>query len=96
MKREKFNILLEPIITEKSHGKVAENKYVFKVDKISNKKTVQEAVKAVYNVLAVKVNIVNIPAKKRQVGAKVGWKAGFKKAIVTLKEGDKIELVKGV
>jgi large subunit ribosomal protein L23 len=90
------HILVAPMVTEKSHALMSENKYVFEVSKVANKQQVIQAVKELYNVTAEKVNMVNIHPKKRVYGRTVGWKSGYKKAIVKLKEGDKIELFEGV
>lgn len=89
-------VLVEPMITEKSHQLMTENKYVFQVSGSANKRQVAEAVKEMYNVTVEKVNVVTIHPKKRVYGRTVGWKSGFKKAIVKLKEGDKIEIFEGV
>jgi large subunit ribosomal protein L23 len=87
-----YRILIEPWITEEA-TKIAElNKYIFKVAKNAGKREIKKAVEEIYGVAVVSINTVNIPAKKRKRGAKVGWKSGHKKAIVTVKEGDKIEL----
>jgi large subunit ribosomal protein L23 len=87
--------LIVPWITERSHNLMAENKYVFKVVKNSSKDEVKRAIEGLYKVTVTKVNSINIPAKKRIRGRTVGKKSGFKKAIVTLKQGDKIELFEG-
>lgn len=89
-------VLIEPWITEKSHEKMAENKYIFKITNGARKGTTKKAVEELYGVTVMKVNIINIPAKQRSMGAKIGWKSGYKKAMVTLKKGDKIELFEGV
>lgn len=87
-----YRILVEPWITEEA-SRIAElNKYIFKVAKDADKGQIKKAVEEVYKVTVLSVNTVNIPAKKRMRGAKVGWKSGHKKAIITVKEGDKIEL----
>ena len=88
--------LLEPWITEKSHMEMAQNKYVFKVSKDSNKPSIKKSVENLYKVTVLDVNVVNIHPKKRIYGRTKGFKSGFKKAIVKLKEGDKIELFEGV
>ena len=88
--------LLEPWITEKSHQEMAQNKYVFRVSADSNKVSVKRSVEDLYKVTVLTVNIVNIHPKKRIYGRTTGFKSGFKKAIVKLKEGDKIELFEGV
>lgn len=88
-------VLMEPRVTEKSHDLMASNKYVFKVTREANKKSVKKAIEELYGVNVIKVNIINIPPKKRTYARKVGWKSGYKKAITTLKEGDRIELFEG-
>ncbi|HNP79422.1 MAG TPA: 50S ribosomal protein L23 [Candidatus Pacearchaeota archaeon] len=89
-----FGVLLSPCITEKSARMEQDNFYVFKVSKDSNKKQVKDAVQGQYNVEVDKVMIVNIPRKKKFEGRKIsGFKSGYKKAIVRLKEGQKIELI---
>lgn len=90
------DIILEPWITEKSHNQMVMNKYIFRVHPEAGKKEIKNAVQIMYNVKVVDINIINIPSKKRTYGRFVGRKSGYKKAIVTLKEGDKIELFKGV
>lgn len=89
------NAIIAPWITERSHNLMAENKYVFKVVKNSSKDEVKRAIESLYKVTVTKINSVNIPAKTRTRGRTMGKKAGFKKAIVTLKKGDKIELFEG-
>jgi len=88
--------LLEPWITEKSHQEMAQNKYIFKVSKNSNKISIKRSVEDLYKVTVLDVNVVNIHPKKRIYGRAKGFKSGFKKAIVKLKEGDKIEIFEGV
>lgn len=89
-----FGVLLNPCITEKSARMEQDNFYVFKVTKNSNKKQIKDAVQGQYNVEVEKVMIVNIPRKRKFEGRKIsGFKSGYKKAIVKLKEGQKIELI---
>jgi large subunit ribosomal protein L23 len=90
-----YRYLIEPWITEKSHLQMSANKYIFKVAKNSDKKKVATAIEGLYGVEVVAVNIVNIPSKTRRYGKSVGKKSGYKKAIATLKEGDKIEIFEG-
>ena len=87
-------IIKKPRITEKS-GIQAEalGVYTFEVTDKANKKNIAKAVKELYKVTPVKVNITNLPAKKVFSRGKVGRKSGVKKAIVYLKKGDKIEFV---
>jgi large subunit ribosomal protein L23 len=85
-------ILIKPIITEKATIITDQNKYVFRVAKTANKSMVSQAVKAVYNVEPVSVNIINVRGKLKSVRLRSGRTNAWKKAIVTLKVGDKIEL----
>jgi large subunit ribosomal protein L23 len=87
-------IIKKPRITEKS-GIQAEalGVYTFEVTDSANKKNIAKAVKELYKVTPVKINITNLPAKKVFSRGKVGRKSGVKKAIVYLKKGDKIEFV---
>jgi len=78
--------------SEKASYLAEENKYVFVVSKTTNKIIMKDTIEKVYGVKVATVNIINIPKKKRMVGRRVGYKKGFKKAVVTLKPGHKIEL----
>ncbi len=88
------SVINKPLITEKSSFLAAENKYVFAVEKNATKNEIKKAVEGIYNVNVLNVNIVKIPAKVRRMGMIKGAKSGFKKAIVTVKQGESIELVK--
>ncbi len=90
---EAFRILKEPHISEKSTKLSEENRYVFKVFPKANKKQIKKAIKDVYKVKVLNVNIVNIPSKKRRLGRIEGKKRGYKKAIVRIKKGQTIELL---
>jgi len=90
------DVLLKPWITESSTNLVQLNKYVFLVSRNSNKQKIARAVEGLYKVTVEAVNIINMPKKKRVYGKTSGWKAGFKKATVTLKKGDKIDLFKEI
>jgi len=89
-------VLLEPWITEAATAAIELNKYVFKVSPGAAKAQIKNAIEAVYKVTVIAVNTVKIPRKKRYYGRTPGWKSGYKKAIVTVKAGDKIELFEGV
>ena len=89
-------VLVEPWITEASTAAAELHKYVFKVSQRSAKAQIKKAIESLYKVKVVSVNTVNVPRKKRNYGRTSGWKSGFRKAVVTLKEGDKIELFEGV
>lgn len=89
-------IILRPIISERSMDLVEENKYAFFVDKRANKIEIKKAVEELFNVEVVKVNTVNIPGKKKRLGRNEGRTPNRKKAIVTLKGSDKIEIFEGL
>lgn len=84
-------ILIQPRISEKAGALARMNKYVFMVHKNTNKIEVKKAVEAAYKVKVVQVNVVNNKGKSRNFGRTKGTTQAFKKAIVTLKKGDKIE-----
>ena len=90
------SVLIAPIISEKTTAFGQLNKYVFKVRPEAGKYDVKSAVEGYYGVSVTKVNIVKIHPKKRIHGRTIGWKQGFKKAIVTLQAGDTIGIVEGV
>ncbi len=89
-------ILLRPRVTEKAHMSIALGKYVFQVVPTATKRLVKESIESLYNVSVEAVHIVRIPKKRRVFGRIVGWKSPLKKAIVTLKKGEQIELFKGL
>jgi large subunit ribosomal protein L23 len=84
-------ILVQPRISEKSGHLASINKYVFKVKTGANKVEVKKAVESFYKVKVIQVNIVTNQGKARNFGRTKGMTQAFKKAIVTLKKGDKIE-----
>lgn len=93
--KKAYKVLVEPWITEEATRIAEFNKYIFKVTKDASKNKIKKTVEAVYGVAVQAVNTINIPRKKRIRGRSVGWKSGYKKAIVTVKEGDKIEFFEG-
>lgn len=88
-----YKILKRPLITEKTSDLSMLNKYIFVVGQTANKSEVKKSVESLYGVSVLGVNIIKVPRRKRHRGRVMGWKAGFKKAIVTVKEGDKIEII---
>jgi len=92
-----YRVIKEPHITEKANFLAEQNKYVFKVFTQANKTEVRKAVEALYGVKVEKVHMIHSAAKRRRLGRHEGWRQGlrkgFKKAVVTLKQGDKIELL---
>jgi large subunit ribosomal protein L23 len=92
----KGEIILNPIITEKTTAMQELGKYSFKVDPRANKKEIMQAVRENFSVEPVSCAIINMRGKRRRERYKYGFTSSWKKAIVTLKEGDKIELFEGL
>ncbi len=86
------DIIIAPVITEKSAIQAENNVYTFKVNANANKTQIKKAVEEAFGVKVVKVNTLNTKAKDKRVGRYTGKTKTFKKAFVTLAEGDKIEL----
>jgi large subunit ribosomal protein L23 len=87
------SVILRPRITEKSGIMSQGNVYTFEVAKNANKITIGRAVKALYKVTPIKIAIINTPIRQVFVKGRHGQVAGIKKAIVTVKKGDKIDFV---
>jgi large subunit ribosomal protein L23 len=85
-------ILVAPRISEKASHLATQNKYVFNVAKNANKVEIKKAVESAYKVKVLQVNILNTEGKHRNYGRTSGRMSDFKKAIVTLRQGDKIEM----
>lgn len=85
-----LDIIIAPIITEKTAGMETEGKYAFKVANSANKTSVKQAIEKKFNVKVVGVNISNSHPKKKRVGRYTGMTNRYKKAIVTLEKGNTI------
>ena len=85
-----------PIITEKATILSEQNKTVFKVHDKANKKTIKKNIEKIFKVNVIKVNTITKKSKNKIVRGKVGIKKGYKKALVTLKKGQSIDLAVGV
>jgi large subunit ribosomal protein L23 len=85
-------LIKKPVISEKSVSQGGVNKYTFLVDKTANKKTVADAVSQLFKVKVEDVNIVNIPGKLKRFRRTVARRSDRKKAIVTVKKGEHINL----
>lgn len=100
MKKSVFDIIRRPIITEKTNYLSSSlNQYVFEVDYTSTKTTIREAIEKVFDVKVKRINVMIVPAKQsrnmrtRQMRTRTG---AYKKAIVTLAEGERIPIFEGV
>jgi large subunit ribosomal protein L23 len=89
--RDARDVLKRPVISEKSVGLVEENKYSFWVDTAANKIEIKAAVEKMFKVKVEDVRTMNVDGKMKRVGKYSGKTADRKKAIVTLKAGDRIE-----
>ncbi len=88
-----YKILTAPHVTEKAGLLAEQGSYIFRTSPFSNKHEIKQAVQDLYGVSVEKVRIVNIPRKARRVGRNEGFRPGFKKAMVKLAKGEKIEIM---
>ena len=88
----RFEVLRRPLITEKYTALQAEGKYAFEVAKTATKTQVKEAVEGAFSVKVTGLNLMTVAGKRRRLGRRVLAAKPWKKAVVTLKPGDKIEL----
>ncbi len=91
-----YEILRRPLITEKYTALQAQGKYAFEVAGEANKPQIKQAVEKAFKVEVTAVNVMTVPGKRRRLGRRQLSARPWKKAIVTLKPGDKIELFEGV
>jgi len=95
----KFNLLdtiISPNITEKATSLSEFNKLVFKVNRNATKNSIKRSIEKIFKVNVIKINTINLRRKKKLVQGKVSFKPGYKKAIVTLKKGQSIDLATGI
>ena len=85
-----------PIITEKATILSEQNKTVFKVHERANKKTIKKNIEKIFKVNVIKINIINQKTKMKIKQGKKSYKSGYKKAIITLKKGQSIDLTSGI
>ena len=90
---EAWRYIIAPHITEKASYLAEKNQYVFKVSKDANKIEIKKAIGDLFGVEVEKIRIIKVPKKRRRRGRIEGWKKGYKKAIVKIKEGQKIEIL---
>ncbi|UQA94693.1 50S ribosomal protein L23 [Streptomyces halobius] len=89
------DVLVKPVVSEKSYALLDENKYTFIVDPRANKTQIKEAVQAVFSVKVTGVNTINRQGKRKRTRTGFGKRADTKRAIVTLAEGDRIDIFGG-
>lgn len=90
------DIIRKPIVTEKTVALMEQNKYTFVVDNRATKTEIKRAVEKIFNVKVVKVATMNMHGKLRTMGKTQGYRPDWKKAIVTLAEGNRIEILEGM
>ena len=96
---KKFNLLdtiVSPVITEKATALSEFNKIVFKVHKGANKNSIKKSIEKIFKVNVIKINTINLRKKTKLVRGKKSKKSGYKKAIITLKKGQSIDLTTGI
>ena len=92
-----YDVIIKPVVSERSMDDAAVKKYTFKVDKNANKTQIKKAVEEIFGVEVAKVNVMNVNGKLKRMGRTTGMTASSKKAIVTLTEGSKeIEFFQGL
>jgi large subunit ribosomal protein L23 len=95
MSLEPSQILLAPVVSEKSYSHIPERKYTFRIHSDAHKTQVRQAVEQMFDVKVERVNIVKVQAKPKRRGLSKGTRPGWTKAIVQLREGDTIEIFEG-
>jgi len=88
-----YRVLKTPQVTEKATDLAKQNQYVFKIFTDANKKDIKKTIEDLYGVDVVKVQVIQVPPKQRRLGRTQGWRKSYKKAVVRVKEGQKIELL---
>jgi large subunit ribosomal protein L23 len=88
-------VLLAPVVSEKSYSLITDRKYTFKVHKDAHKTQIRQAVEELFDVNVANVNVVKVQPKPKRRGLHRGVKPGWKKAIVQLREGESIEIFEG-
>jgi len=91
-----YEVLRRPLLTEKNAALQAQGKYAFEVAGEANKEQVKQAVQKAFKVTVTKVNVITVPGKGRRMRGRVVISPPWKKAVVTLKPGEKIEIVEGI
>ena len=90
------DIIIQPIVSEKSYEHMADGVYQFRVAKTANKVDIKNAIETIFKVSVKKVNTTTVVSKPKRRGVFQGYTPSWKKATVTLKEGDKIDFFEGI
>ncbi|MDD3268045.1 MAG: 50S ribosomal protein L23 [Syntrophomonadaceae bacterium] len=94
--RDYRDIIIKPVVTEKSMSLLADSKYTFIVDKKANKTEIKNAIEKIFEVKVEKIYTMNVKGKPKRMGRFEGHKPDRKKAIISLKAGHKIRLFEGM
>ena len=87
-----YNVIIRPVVSERSYDLMEQGKYTFEVARTAPQEEIRDAVEKIFGVHVVKVNTVNVKPKNKRVRMQQGKTRQWKKAIVTLKEGESIEI----
>ena len=96
MKVNLYDTIISPLVTEKSTNLSSQNKVVFKVVKSADKENIKKSIEKIFKVNVTKINIINKKSKTKITRGRKVKVAGFKKAIITLKKGQNIDLTTGI
>ena len=88
--------ILSPIITEKATAQSENNKVTFRVHRNASKKSIKKNIEKIFKVNVIKINTITKKSKSKVIRGRIGFKKGYKKAMVTLKKGQSIDLASGV
>ena len=91
-----LDLIISPNVTEKATSLSEFNKIVFKVRKSANKKLIKKSIEKIFKVKVTKINTINLRRKNKLVKGKKSYRPGYKKAVVTLKKGQSIDLSTGI
>lgn len=89
------DVIIRPVVSEKTYALMEMNRYTFEVDRSAKKEQIAQAVSEIFGVTVTKVNTMNVSGKPRRLRYNKGLSRSWKKAIVTLKDGDTIDLFAG-
>jgi large subunit ribosomal protein L23 len=95
MSLSNHEVLLAPVVSEKSYSSLPDRRYTFKVHKDAHKTQIRQAVEELFGVEVERVNVLKVQAKPKRRGLTRGTRRGWKKAVVQLKEGHEIEIFQG-
>ncbi len=87
-----YDVIVEPLMTEKGAVQKEQDKYLFKVDRKATKNEISTAIQKIFNVHVIKVHTMNVRGRLKRVRYQPGFTASWKKAIVTLKKGESLDL----